>query len=85
MKIPSYHDAEKSLDIRRRSKRGLVVSLNEHKFNQKLMFKYWDWAIATDPQVFNESVPFGSDISIPQKEFHYLETESETESNQSKS
>ena len=76
IKIPSYDDAQKSLDIRRRSKTGRQVSREEHRFNEKIMRKYYKWAIATEAQIFNETVPFGSAAHCEVIKFTYQDTES---------
>ena len=76
IKIPSYNDAHKSLDIRKRSKRGIQISQEEQKFNYEIMRKYYAWAQATEAQVFNETIPFGSDATRDAIKFQYQETES---------
>ncbi len=57
---PNGRDMERSMDIRKRSKRGEYVSGEDHAWNQKIYEQYLGWYEATEARVRNETVPFGS-------------------------
>jgi len=42
-----------------------------------MLKKYYEWYVASEAQVFNETVPFGSKVERPQIEFIYKEKESD--------
>jgi hypothetical protein len=63
MKVPSFKEAEKSIDIRKRSRRGDNVSTEEHMYSAAMLKKYPGWYNKTEERVFNETVPFGSMVS----------------------
>ena len=64
MKKPNDIDMKRSMDIRKSSKRGEHISKKDHLWNQKLYERYPDWYNATEARVFNETVPFGSNVRI---------------------
>jgi hypothetical protein len=59
---PQIVDEEKCLAIRRISKRGGYISPEDSKMCYKLGIKYPEWYSATEPIIFNDTVPFGSDV-----------------------
>ena len=60
MDIPPFLESEKCINLRKRSKLGGVLSKNEHKFCEKMFYKYGEWYSKTEARIFNETVPFGS-------------------------
>ena len=60
MKKPNEEDMKRSMDIRKRSKRGEYVSDEDHIWNHKIYDQYPVWYGTQDARVFNETVPFGS-------------------------
>ena len=60
MKTPSVEDIERSVDIRKRSKRGEHVSPKDLRWNTKIFNRFPEWYNQTEGRVFNETVPFGS-------------------------
>lgn len=64
MKEPEYKDKEKCLDIRRRSKSGERISQEELDFCVKMLKKFPKWYSSTSKEVFNDTVPFGSNKKL---------------------
>ena len=62
MNNPNTEDAYRCLELRKRSKRGEHLSHKEHSFCSKMFVKYPEWYQFTESQVFNETVPFGSNV-----------------------
>ena len=62
MKIyrPTDVDSQRCLSIRKRSKRGHYSSPEDTKLCYKLATRYPEWYKETEPIVFNETVPYGS-------------------------
>ena len=60
VKEPSYADAERCIEIRKRSKKGMAVSDEEHLFCMKMFKEYRGWYNKTEMRVFNETKPFGA-------------------------
>lgn len=59
-KIPQ--DSENIIDLRKRSKRGERLSKEEHELCRVAWEKYPEWYKETEERVFNETVPFGSNV-----------------------
>ena len=60
MKEPSYEDAKRCLEIRKRTKsRGPYIP-EDSRFCEKMLKKYPEWYNSTQKEVFNDTVPFGS-------------------------
>ena len=55
-------DATRSITIRKRSKRGEYISPDDSKWNAKIYEKYPEWYKTSEAVVFNETVPFGSNV-----------------------
>ncbi len=64
MKEPIYIHKSRCLELRKRSKRGECLSPDDSKFCAKMFKQYPDWYASTEKQVFNETVPFGSNVQI---------------------
>lgn len=62
MKTPPYEDAERAIEIRKRSKQGHLSSPEDHAFCREMFRKYPKWYEKTEERVFNETVPFGSNV-----------------------
>ena len=60
--IPSTEDQRRAIAIRMASKRGQYVSSEDMKFCTRLWKKYPDWYASTEADVFNATVPFGSNV-----------------------
>jgi len=60
MKEPKPNEASECLEIRKRGKRGEYLSRLDTRFCERMLKDYPEWYTATDKQVFNETVPFGS-------------------------
>jgi hypothetical protein len=58
---PSVADAERCLRIRKESKRGAEYRSEDMAFCERMLKKYPDWYKATQQEVFDDTVPFGSD------------------------
>ena len=56
--------AERCIEYRKRSKRGERLLREESRFCEKMLKMYPDWYKETEKRVFNETVPFGSDVQI---------------------
>jgi len=63
-KRPPYKDAERCIEIRKRSKAGRQVSEEESAFCAAMYQKYGAWYSETEKRVFNETLPFGSNVRI---------------------
>lgn len=67
MKTPEYEIAEKCISLRKLSKQGISLSPAEHEFVLKMFKDYPKWYNETQERVFNETVPFGSDVRYKNK------------------
>ena len=65
MKKPSPEEQERSLSIRKRGKRDEYISSTDSRFTEVIFRKYPEWYEASEAIVFNETVPFGSNVSKP--------------------
>ena len=61
-KIIPYDVAEKCIGYRKRAKRGDHLTLEESKFCQEMFRMFPEWYAETEKRVFNETVPFGSNV-----------------------
>lgn len=68
MEKPSSEDAERCLDIRRKSRRGEYVSEKDRSWNRKMFNCFEEWYSKTEARVFNDTVPFGSNVKIEEPE-----------------
>jgi hypothetical protein len=59
-KEPTLADAERCLEIRKRSKRGMAVSDDEHLFCEKMFKEYRGWYSKQEKRIFEETKPFGA-------------------------
>lgn len=64
MKEPNAEDATHCIELRKRSKRGERLSSEEGRFCARMLDQYPDWYSATEKRVFNETVPFGSNVRL---------------------
>jgi hypothetical protein len=62
MKTPDKDESKKYFGIRKRSKRGEYVSLEDIRFCAKIYIKYAEWSKTTEDEVFNYTVPVGSNV-----------------------
>ena len=62
MKMPLVNDAERCLELRKRGKRGQYLSPEDSKFCLKMFKQFPEWYSKTEARVFNETVPFGSNM-----------------------
>jgi len=63
-KKPCYEDAERCIAIRKRAKRGEQLSKQESHFCRTIFDAFPEWYAETEARVFNETVPFGSQVKI---------------------
>ena len=61
-KVPDYADAEECIAYRKRSKRGEHLTPDESQFCQRMFRLFPEWYARTESRVFNETVPFGSNV-----------------------
>lgn len=64
MKEPEANDISRCIDLRKRAKRGEHLSSEESRFCENMFKKFPDWYASTEKQVFNETVPFGSNVRM---------------------
>ncbi len=64
MKEPIYIHQTRCLELRKRSKRGEYLSSEESQFCAKMFKQFPEWYALTEKQVFNETVPFGSNVRM---------------------
>ena len=64
MKQPNVEDAAHCIELRKRSKRGGRLSSEEVGFCAHMLDRYPDWYSATEKRVFNETVPYGSNVRL---------------------
>ena len=62
IKKPQYEDAERCISLRKFSKTTGHLSQEDHEFCQKMWKMYPKWYATTEERVFNETVPFGSNV-----------------------
>lgn len=62
MKKPSREDGERCIALRIISKRGERLGAYDRRFVDRMGHEYPEWYSVTEPRVFNESAPFGSDV-----------------------
>ena len=56
--------AEKVIGYRKRAKRGEYLSPEEHRLCQQMLRQFPEWYEETEKRVFNETVPFGSNVKM---------------------
>jgi len=73
MKTPERDESKKCLQIRKRNKRGEYVSSEDIRFCEKMYNKYTDWYTKTEDEIFNDTVPAGSNVRRKDGKTVYLE------------
>jgi len=68
MKEPDSVERERCMTLRCRSKRGEHLSDEDYAFCTEMWKKYQEWYKATEVDVFNRTVPFGSNVSKPKSD-----------------
>jgi hypothetical protein len=69
MKKPSSEDAATILRLRKQSRSGHYLSPSEMRLCESFFIKYPEWYEYTDEEVFNDTVPLGSNVKYkPYKE-----------------
>jgi hypothetical protein len=68
MKKPKREEQKRLLYIRKRSKRGSRVTKDERSFCYDMYDKYPEWYNKSEPRIFNETVPFGSNVVVDQED-----------------
>lgn len=56
--------AEKVIGYRKRAKRGEYLSPEESRLCRQMLKQFPEWYEETEKRVFNETVPFGSNVKI---------------------
>ena len=59
-KVPSPQDAERCIEIRKRSKRGEHISPEDHDFCTTMFKIYQKWYAQQSVRIFKETAPYGS-------------------------
>lgn len=72
MKTPNEDESKKCLQIRKRNRRGEYVSPEDTRFCEKIYMKYTEWYTKTQDEVFNDTVPVGSNVRHVNGETVYL-------------
>lgn len=65
---PAATDANPCLRLRKKSKQGHGLSPDEQAFCERVYRHFRDWYSRTEAVVFNETVPFGSNVRRPVQE-----------------
>lgn len=63
-KLALEYDAERCIEYRKRAKRGEHLTPEESRFCERMFKKFPKWYAATEKRVFNETVPFGSNVKM---------------------
>jgi deoxyadenosine/deoxycytidine kinase len=72
MKTPNEDESKKCLRIRKRNRRNEYVSPEDIRFCEKLYDKYTEWYTKAEDEVFNDTVPVGSNVRRVNGETVYL-------------
>ena len=64
-KTPNPVDARRCFRVRCRSKRGERLSSEDIEFVARMFDTYPDWYTALEVNVFNATVPYGSNVRRP--------------------
>ncbi len=64
MKEPDYIEAERCIEIRKRGKRGESLNQEDVRYCMRMYKRYPEWYTKTEARVFNETVPFGSNVRM---------------------
>jgi len=59
-KQPNPQDAERCIELRKQSKRGVRLHPGDQTFCKQMFQAYPAWYVNTEERVFNETAPFGS-------------------------
>jgi hypothetical protein len=62
MKTPTPQDADKCFRLRKLSKEGMTLEPEQLRFVEKMNNLYPEWYASLDEEVFNSTVPFGSNV-----------------------
>lgn len=68
-RFPDPLEVDKCLRLRKCSKVGVQLSKEESEFCISMMKRFPKWYAVADVIVFNETVPFGSNVSYPVPEY----------------
>lgn len=60
MKEPTPDDAARCLKLRKQSKLGFRLDRDDQEFCARMFRQFGEWYTATQVEVFNDTVPFGS-------------------------
>ncbi|MFA5745707.1 MAG: hypothetical protein WCX79_01145 [Candidatus Paceibacterota bacterium] len=72
MKTPEKDESKKCLQIRKRCKCGEYVSSEDIRFCEKMVSKYPEWYTKSEDEVFNDTIPFGSNVRMKDGKLVYL-------------
>ena len=62
MKTPCHEEAERCIGYRKRAKRGYPLTAEECAVCRHMLETFPEWYEETEERVFNETVPFGSNV-----------------------
>lgn len=72
MKTPNEDESKRCLQIRKRNRQNECVSPEDIRFCEKMYMKYPDWYTKNEDEVFNDTVPVGSNVRRINGETVYL-------------
>ncbi len=72
MKTPNEDESKKCLTIRKKNRCDEYVSPEDIRFCEKLYIKYTEWYEKTQDEVFNDTIPVGSNVRRVNGETVYL-------------
>lgn len=59
-KQPSEEEQDRCIELRKQSKMGLMLSIDDHQFCEKMWRLYPEWYNAQTKMIFEETKPFGA-------------------------
>jgi len=72
MKTPNEDESKRCLQIRKRGKCGEYTHPDDNAFCAKMFNLYPEWYEKTQEEVFNDTVPFGSNVRLKNGKVVYL-------------
>lgn len=67
MRTPNEADRKKCIALRETSKRGGYIHKDDMAFLNRMLKKYPWWYSSTEHEIFNATVPFGSNVRMEPK------------------
>ena len=73
MKEPTPEDAKRCLQIRKRIKKGEYCHPEDIQFCEDMYRKYEEWYTISDDEVFNDTIPYGSNVRMKNGKIIHLD------------